>query len=127
MEGKGDNIIRVTNTRGVTIKVFTSETNRCTRGINKIGEKTQSRGLKNSNPCQEDETYDQEQVYPVGFTPPVDKKDIRWHHALKRITQHSTTDHDNIQLGGGASPMYLAKYFFSLLLFFEFAICLLKK
>jgi hypothetical protein len=37
---------------------------------------------------------------------------------LWRITQHSTIDHDNIQLGGGPSPMYLAKYFFPLVLLF---------
>jgi hypothetical protein len=55
---------------------------------------------------------DQEQVHLVILTPPVDKKDIRWQHALRRITQLSTFNHDNIQLGGGASPMYLAKYFF---------------
>jgi hypothetical protein len=30
MEGKGDNIIRVTNTRGATIMVSISKTDRCT-------------------------------------------------------------------------------------------------
>jgi hypothetical protein len=30
MEGKGDNIIKVTNTRGATIKVSISEIDRCT-------------------------------------------------------------------------------------------------
>jgi hypothetical protein len=102
LEGESDNIIRVTSTRGVTIKVSISETDRCTQGINKIGEKALSGGLKNPNPHREDDTYDQEQVHPVGFTLPMDK-DIRWHHALMRITQHSTTNHDNIQLGEGAS------------------------
>ena len=38
--------------------------------------------------------------------------------APRRITQHSTIDHSNIQLGGGASPVYLAKYFFPLVLLF---------
>jgi hypothetical protein len=52
-KNKGDNIIRVTNTRGVTIKVSISETDRCTQGINKIGEKVLSRGLKNLNPRRE--------------------------------------------------------------------------
>jgi hypothetical protein len=53
MEGKGNNIIRVTNIRGATIKVSISETDRCTRGINKIGEKVLSGGLKNPNSRQE--------------------------------------------------------------------------
>jgi hypothetical protein len=39
----------------------------------------------------------------------MDKKDIRWQTRSKK-------HHDNIQLGGGASPMYLAKYFFSFLI-----------
>jgi hypothetical protein len=46
------------------------------------------------------------------------RKTIAGNHALRRITQHST-DHVNIQLGGEASPMYLAKYFFP---FFSFTI-----
>jgi hypothetical protein len=46
MKGKGDNIIRVTNTRGATIKVSIFEIDRCTRGINKIGEKVLSEDLK---------------------------------------------------------------------------------
>jgi hypothetical protein len=47
--------------------------------------------------------------------------------ALRRITQHSTFGHDNIQLGGGASPMYLANYFFPFsFTILEFAIYLLK-
>jgi hypothetical protein len=53
MEEKCDNIIRVTNTRGATIKVSISETDRCTQGINKIGEKAMSRGFKNPNSYRE--------------------------------------------------------------------------
>jgi hypothetical protein len=44
MEGKDDNIIRVTNIRGATINVSISEINKCTWD-NKIGEKVLSRGL----------------------------------------------------------------------------------
>jgi phenylpyruvate tautomerase PptA (4-oxalocrotonate tautomerase family) len=40
MEGKGDNIIRVSNISGATIKVFISEIERCTWGIKKSGEKS---------------------------------------------------------------------------------------
>jgi hypothetical protein len=46
MEGKGDNIIRVSNIRGATIKVSISKTDRCTRGINKIGKKSYPEDLK---------------------------------------------------------------------------------
>jgi hypothetical protein len=53
MEGKGDNIIRVSNTRGATIKVSIFEIDRCTRGINKIGEKVLFGGLKNPYSRQE--------------------------------------------------------------------------
>jgi hypothetical protein len=40
MKGEGEIIIRITNTRGATIKVAISKTDRCTQGINKIGEKS---------------------------------------------------------------------------------------
>jgi hypothetical protein len=46
MEGKGDNIIRVTNTRGATIKVSISEINRCTRGITRLKKKSYLEDLK---------------------------------------------------------------------------------
>jgi hypothetical protein len=42
MKRKGDNIIRVTITSGATIKVSIYEIDRCTRGINTIGEKLMS-------------------------------------------------------------------------------------
>jgi hypothetical protein len=50
MKRKCDNIIRVTITSGATIKVSIYKIDRCTRGINTIGEKLLSRGLKNPNP-----------------------------------------------------------------------------
>jgi hypothetical protein len=50
MKRKGDNIIRVTITSGATIKVSIYEIDRCTRGINTIGEKLLFGGLKNPNP-----------------------------------------------------------------------------
>jgi hypothetical protein len=53
MEGKGDNIIRVSNIRGAAIMVSISKTDRCTRGINKIRKKFLSGGLKNPNPRRE--------------------------------------------------------------------------
>jgi hypothetical protein len=38
------------------------------------------------------------------------------------------SDHDNIQLGGGASPMYLAKYFFPFLVYYIWVcFCQLKE
>jgi hypothetical protein len=46
VEGKGGVIIRVTITRGATIKVSILGTDRCTKGINKIGEKSYSEDLK---------------------------------------------------------------------------------
>jgi hypothetical protein len=46
MEGKGDNIIRVTNTRGATIKVSISEIDRCTREIIRLEKKSYLEDLK---------------------------------------------------------------------------------
>jgi hypothetical protein len=46
VEGKGGIVIRVTITRGATIKVSISGTNRCTQRMNKIGEKSCPRDLK---------------------------------------------------------------------------------
>jgi hypothetical protein len=40
MKGEGEIIIRITNTRGASIKIAISKTDKCTRGINKIGEKS---------------------------------------------------------------------------------------
>ena len=68
----------------------------------------------------------QEQDHPVVF--------ISLHPWTRRISagkiysekDHSTSifDHDNIQLGGRASPMYLAKYFFPFVIL-KFALHLL--
>ena len=52
------------------------------------------------------------------LTPLMDEKDIRWQICSKKDYPTSTFDHDNIQLGGRASPMYLAKYFFPFILLF---------
>jgi hypothetical protein len=46
MEGKGDNIIRVTNTRGATIKISISEIDRCTQGITILEKKSCPEDLK---------------------------------------------------------------------------------
>jgi hypothetical protein len=46
MEREGDIINKVTITRGATIKVPVSETDRCTRGINKTREKSYPEDLK---------------------------------------------------------------------------------
>jgi uncharacterized protein (DUF2249 family) len=46
MKEKGDNIIRVTNTRGATIKVFISEIDICTRGITRLEKKSCPEDLK---------------------------------------------------------------------------------
>jgi hypothetical protein len=53
MEREGDIVIRVTITRGATIKVSISKIDRCTQRIDKIGEKVLSGGLKNPNPRHE--------------------------------------------------------------------------
>ena len=42
----------------------------------------------------------------------MDEKDISWQNRSKKDYSTSTFDQDNIQLGGRASPMYLAKYLF---------------
>jgi hypothetical protein len=42
----------------------------------------------------------------------MDEKYIYRQICSKKDHSTSTFDHANIQLGGGASPMYLAKYFF---------------
>jgi hypothetical protein len=49
---------------------------------------------------------DQEQVYPIVSISlhRMDEKGIHWQNRSKK-------DHDNNQLGGSASPMYLDKYF----------------
>jgi hypothetical protein len=41
----------------------------------------------------------------------MDEKDIRWQNCSEK-------NHDNNQLGGRASPMYLDKYFFPFVLLF---------
>jgi hypothetical protein len=46
MEGKGDSIIRVTNTRSATIKVSISKIDRCTRGITRLEKKSYPEDLK---------------------------------------------------------------------------------
>jgi hypothetical protein len=46
IEGKGDNIIRVTYTRGATIKVSIFEIDRCTRGITRLEKKSSPEDLK---------------------------------------------------------------------------------
>jgi hypothetical protein len=50
------------------------------------------------------------------LVPLMDEKDI--HRQIYSEKDHSTStfNHDNIQLGGGAFPMYLAKYYFPFVL-----------
>jgi hypothetical protein len=45
----------------------------------------------------------------------MDEKDICWQMCSEKDHLISIFDHDDIQLGGGVSPMYLAKYFFPFL------------
>jgi hypothetical protein len=54
----------------------------------------------------QDDAQDQEQVYPIISISlhPMDEKGIRWQNRSKK-------DHNNNQLGGSASSMYLDKYF----------------
>jgi hypothetical protein len=46
IEGKGNNIIRVTNTRGATINASIFEIHRCTRGIIRLEKKSCPEDLK---------------------------------------------------------------------------------
>ena len=60
------------------------------------------------------------------LAPLQDEMDIRWQICSEKDHSTSTFDRANIQLGGKASPMYLAKYFFPFVIL-KFALHLLKK